>query len=228
MSFLTKKKTVPENETAKTSGTPEKKKNILTMDMKDVVALLKPTPKSKKGTIKTSKRTMNFVHHKSEFNVMKVLPVILVVAAALSIFVRVGFLDMLDQKTIAYRNLASKQERLAAVNTRLVDYEELASEYGRYSYGWMSEAEVSLVNRLDVLNLVEEEITPYATLENFAVNNNVLTLNIYGITLEDASAMVKRLEESPLVANASVYSASADDGQEAKIFLSINLMKEVQ
>jgi len=227
MAFLTKKKTAPENESTNSSGAP-KKKNILTMDMKDVMALMKPTPKSKKGVVKANKRSMNFVHHKSEFNVMKVLPVVLVLVAALSIFVRVGFLDMLDQKTTAYRNLASKQERLAAINTRLVDYEELANQYGRYSYGWMSEAEISLVNRLDVLNLVEEEITPYATLENLAVNNNVLTLNIYGITLEDASAMVKRLEESPLVANATVYSASADDGQEAKIFLSINLMKEVQ
>lgn len=159
---------------------------------------------------------------------MKVVPVVAVLAVALSIFVRVGFLDMLDQKTIAYRNLASKQERLAAINTRLVDYEELASQYGRYSYGWMSESEISLVNRLDVLNLVEQEITPYATLENFAVNNNVLTLNIHGITLEDASAMVSRLEESPLVNNATIYSANAADGQEAAIFLSINLMKEVQ
>ena len=228
MSLLTKKKTSPENESANSSGAPEKKKSILTMDVKDLAKLLKPAPKSKKGTVKSSKRSMNFVHHKSEFNIMKVLPVAAVIAAALSIFVRVGFLDMLDQKTIAYRNLASKQERLAAVNTRLVDYEELASQYGRYSYGWMSEAEVSLVNRLDVLNLVEEEITPYATLENFAVNNNVLTLNIYGITLENASDMVNRLEQSPLVANASVYSASAEDGQEAKIFLSINLVKEAQ
>lgn len=227
MAFLTKKKSAPEAATAKTSETP-KKKNILTMDVKDIAQLLKPTPKSKKGTIKASKRTMNFVHHKKEFNVMKVVPVVAVLAVALSIFVRVGFLDMLDQKTIAYRNLASKQERLAAINTRLVDYEELASQYGRYSYGWMSESEISLVNRLDVLNLVEQEITPYATLENFAVNNNVLTLNIHGITLEDASAMVSRLEESPLVNNATIYSANAADGQEAAIFLSINLMKEVQ
>ena len=227
MAFLTKKKAAPEAAKEKTSGTP-KSKNILTMDVKDIAQLLKPTPKSKKGTIKESKRTMNFVHHKKEFNVMKVVPVVAVLAAALSVFVRVGFLDMLDQKTIAYRNLASKQERLAAINTRLVDYEELASQYGRYSYGWMSEAEISLVNRLDVLNLVEQEITPYATLENFAVNNNVLTLNIHGITLENASAMVNRLEQSPFVINATIYSANAADGQEASIFLSINLMKGVQ
>lgn len=227
MSFLSKKKADPAAETANSSGTP-KKKSILTMDVKDLAKLLKPAPKNKKGTVKLSKRSMNFVHHKSEFNAMKVIPVIAVIAAALSIFVRVGFLDMLDQKTLAYRNLASKQERLAAINTRFTDYEELANQYGRYSYGWMSEAEVGLVNRLDVLNLVEEEIAPYATLENFAVNNNVLTMNIHGITLEDASAMVNRLEQSPLVYNASVYSASAADGQEARIFLSINLMKEVQ
>lgn len=180
-----------------------------------------------KAPVKLTKRTMNFVHHKSSFNPMKVVPVILVLAIAIGVFVKIGFLDQLEKKAEAYNRLATKQEQLAAVQARLTGYDELANKYGRYSYGWMNETEVNLVNRMDVLALVEEKIIPTAYVENLAVNNNVLTMNIYGITLEQASTMVNQVESSPLVNSASVYSASAQDGKEARIFISITLTKPV-
>lgn len=186
------------------------------------------TPMPIRGAVKTSKRTMNFVHHKSSFNIAKVLPVVLIIVIVLAVFVKIGFLDPLEQKTAAYSQLAQKQEQLAMVNARLAGYDELANQYGRYSYGWMSESEINLVNRMDVLALVEEKIVPAAHVENLAVNNNVLTMNIYGITLEQASTMVNGLEQSDLVESASVYSATAQDGKEARIYISITLTKVVE
>lgn len=208
----------------------QENQSILTMDVGD---LFKKKPndtvkRSKKGAIKATKRTMNFVRHESSFNPMKVIPVVLVAVIALAIFAKVGFMDPLAEKTRAYSQLATKQEQLAAVNARLVGYDELAQLYGRYSYGLMNESEINLVSRMDVLNLVEKEIASKATIENFAVNNNVLTMNIYGITLQQASNMVNRLESNNLVTHASVNSATADDGVEAKIFISITLTKEVE
>ena len=75
---------------------------------------------------------------------------------------------------------------------------------------------------------MEAEIASRAFIDNFAVNNNVLTMNIYGITLEQASTIVNRLENNELVTSARVNSATADDGVEARIFISIVLSKVVQ
>lgn len=174
-----------------------------------------------------SKKTMNFAHHQSSFNLKKVLPVLVVIIAASALFAKFGFLDLLEQKNAAYSELSLKQEQLAAINTKLTGYDELAREYGRYSYGWMDETEVNMVSRMDVLQLVEEEIASKAYIDNLAVNNNVLTLNIHGITLEQASAMVKSLEERGLVESAAVYNAVAEQAEEAEIFMSIILTKEV-
>ena len=58
------------------------------------------------------------------------------------------------------------------------------------------------------------------------VTDNILTLNIHGLTLEQASTLVNTLESDDLVESATVYSAVAEDAGEARIFLSINLMKE--
>ena len=175
-----------------------------------------------------SKKTMNFVHHQSSFNLKKVLPVLVIILAIGIVFAKFGFMDPLAEKAAAYNELALKQEQLAAINTKLTGYDELAKEYGRYSYGWMDETEVNMVSRMDVLHLVEEEISTKAYIDNLAVNNNVLTLNIHGITLEQASAMVKSLEERGLVESAAVYNAVAEQAEEAKIFMSIILTKEAE
>lgn len=188
----------------------------------------KKVPKTKKTPALPSKKTMNFVHHESSFNPKKVLPLAIVVVLVAGLFAKFGIMDQLDKKTAAYNDLAQRQEQLAVVNTKLAGYDELEKQYGRYSYGWMSESEVNMVSRMDVLALVEQKISPASVIENIAVNNNVLTLNIHGITLEQASAMVKSLEESEMVSSATVYSASAENAEDASIFLSIILTKEAE
>ena len=188
----------------------------------------KKVPKTKKTPALPSKKTMNFVHHASSFNPKKVLPLAIVVIIVAAVFAKFGIMDQLDKKTAAYNDLAQRQEQLAVVNAKLAGYDELEKQYGRYSYGWMSESEVNMVSRMDVLALVEQKISPASVIENIAVNNNVLTLNIHGITLEQASAMVKSLEESEMVSSATVYSASAENAEDASIFLSIILTKEAE
>ena len=192
------------------------------------MAEIKMKKSNQKAVQMPGKKTMNFVHHQSSFNLKKVLPVLVIILAIGVVFAKFGIMDPLAEKTAAYKELAQKQEQLAAINAKLTGNEELAKEYGRYSYGWMDETEVNMVSRMDVLHLVEEEISSKAYIDNLAVNNNVLTLNIHGITLEQASAMVKSLEERGLVESAAVYNAVAEQAEEAKIFMSIILTKEAE
>ena len=171
------------------------------------------------------KNTMNFARHQVKFNFKKIIPALALVVIAGLLFLKFGIVDQLQKKTDAMNLLASKQEQLSSMAGKLAEYDKLAAEYGRYSYGWMSENEISLVNRLDVMDLIEEKIAKLATIENFAINSNVLSLNIRGITLTQASGIVEDLETSELVSRATVYSASAEAGREASIFMSIVLTK---
>ena len=203
------------------------KQSILTMDVADLFQK-SAAPKAKparKGLIDMSKQTMNFARHEPTFHTRNVLMVVLAVALVMGSFLKFGILDPINRRAEAYEQLAQRQEQYAQAQQKLEGYEDVAEQYRRYSYGLMTENEVNLVNRMDVLALVEREIAPYGRIQNFAVNNNVLTLNIYGITLEKASTMVARLEQNPLVTQAAINSASADDGMEARIFISVNLAK---
>lgn len=173
------------------------------------------------------KRTMNLLRA-SAIDRKALLPVLLAVILLLILFAKVGILDPLGQKTEAYQTLAAKQEQLAQINAKLADFDALQQQYCRYSFGLMNDTEVNLVSRMDVLALLETKIAGRAIIEDFAVNNNLLTMNLQGITLREASALVSSLEACDLVARATVNSATADDGKEARIFISITLTKNSQ
>lgn len=179
----------------------------------------------KAAPVVPAKSTMNFVRHKITFNFRIIIPVLALLAIACFLFLKFGILDQLQKKTIAMNDLASRQELLSSMSGKLAEYDKLAAEYGRYSYGWMSDTEINLIDRLDAMDLLEEKVAKLATIENFAVNNNVLTMNIRGVTLNQASEIVEDLESSEIVRRATVYSASAEAGREASIFLSIVLTK---
>ena len=208
----------------------DQKQSLLTRDVADLFqkkAVSKAQP-VRKGLISMSKQTMNLVYHEPVFRVQKVLLVVLIAAVMMVTFVKFGILDPVNGRAEAYKQLAAKQEQYADARKRLEDYEEIASQYTRYSYGLMTENEINLVNRMDVLKLVEKEIAPNGHIQNFAVNNNVLTVNMDGITLDRASNMVNRLEQNDLVTKATINSASAEDGVAARIFVSIYLARTVE
>lgn len=171
------------------------------------------------------KTTMNFARKESGVKLRRVAPVVIVVAAILAIGAKVGILDLLDEKTAAYAELATRQEQLVAISVQLNDYDEVAALYGRYSYGWMNESETSLVGRLDVLDLVEEKLASVAKISSFSVNGNVLTLTVGGVTLDEISGIVQDLENSDMVEKVTVSSASAPEAEEASAFMTISLTR---
>lgn len=96
------------------------KQSILTMDVADLFKKKENTVKrSKKGMVSESKRTMNFVHHESNFKFRNILPVIVVLAVALPFVLKLGFMDPMSERTIAYAQLATKQEQLVAIQSRM-------------------------------------------------------------------------------------------------------------
>ena len=175
-----------------------------------------------------SKKTMNFCHHQSSFSVKRMIPVILVLILLAVAFVKIGILDQISKKVALYEELAAKQMQLSTIQASLSGYNDVADQYGRYSYGWLNENEINLVSRMDILKMVEDMIAPNCGIENLAMNGNVLTMNIHGLTLHQASDLVISLESHPLVKSATVYNAVAEEAVDARIFLSINLQKAAE
>lgn len=188
----------------------------------------KPAQKKKAAFEVPSKTTMNFARHASSFDLKKMTPILIVLALVIILFAKFGIIDQIGRKNDALRDLSQKQDTLDAYNIKLQDYERLEKEYGRYSYGWMNEDEVNAVDRLDVIALIDNDIASAATVANYSINKNTVSINLSGITLDETSAIVKVLESRDLVESATVYNATAENAEEAQIFMSIILTKEAE
>ena len=175
------------------------------------------------------KKTMNLAFHESSVNVKKLIPLILVIVIAALAFVKFGILDQTAKKVAALNEVSAKQSQLAAINVKLSGYDELEQLYGRYSYGWMTEAESGLVDRMEVITILEKIIDKSAVIEDFAINYNILNVNISGLSLDQTSTLVKELEADPQVTSASVYTAKSEDADlNAEVARTIILEKEVE
>ena len=175
------------------------------------------------------KKTMNLAFHESSVNVKKLIPLILVIVIATLAFVKFGILDQTAKKEAALNEVSAKQSQLAAINVKLSGYDELEQLYGRYSYGWMTEAESGLVDRMEIITILEKIIDKSAVIEDFAINYNILNVNISGLSLDQTSTLVKELEADPQVTSASVYTAKSEDADlNAEVAMTIILEKEVE
>ena len=183
--------------------------------------------KKKNDTVAPTKQTINFVHSQSKLDPKRIALLAAISLVLIAVVIKFGFIDQEKKRDLAKSELASQQAILNQINDKLADYDELAEKYGRYSYGLMNERETGLVDRLEALQLLEDYVRRNATIKDFKLSDNVLTMNISGITLDRASQIVKQLESSPLVSSAAVYTASAENAKEASICMSITLTKEV-
>lgn len=183
--------------------------------------------KKKNDTVAPTKQTINFVHSQSKLDPKRIALLAAISLVLIAVVIKFGFIDQEKKRDLAKSELASQQAILNQINNKLADYDELAEKYGRYSYGLMNARETGLVDRLEALQLLEDYVRRNATIKDFKLSENVLTMNISGITLDRASQIVKQLESSPLVSSAAVYTASAENAKEASIFMSITLTKEV-
>lgn len=188
----------------------------------------KPVALTKKNAV-ASKKTMNLAFHESSVNPKKLIPLIVVLVVAILLLAKFGILDQLNKKVDAINEVSQKQANLATVNARLANYDEVAYQYGRYSYGWMTETESSLLDRMDILEILETIVCESAILEDFAVNNNILNANISGLSLDDTSALVKQLEADPRVQDVFVYTAKSEDAElNAQVAMTVILTKEAE
>ena len=146
--------------------------------------------------------------------------------ALLLMFVWFGILKPLDTWAQAGLDLASRQESLSQAAARMAQWEDLEQAYLRWGRDQLQPQEKALVNRDAVLELVQAQIAPHASIRELILNENELTLQLGAITLEQASQLMDALESGPLVSRAVVVSASVEEGKDTRIHISITLSRK--
>ena len=141
--------------------------------------------------------------------------------------------DLWQDTAAAQRTLAAAEEERNGVIARLSDYAEVKERYNRYS---ATDEERDLVDRMEVLALLDEAVGTTAEMRSVSISGSVVQLQFSGVTLAQTARIVKKLEASPIVAYTRVSTATstqedgvpADDSAPVQANVQIQLQKEVE
>ena len=129
---------------------------------------------------------------------------------ALAAFTKFGVIDKIAQMSAAEAAYNDMQRQITELKEQNADYEEVKKDYSHYGMGYLDDSEILLVDREDVLDLLDKYVLKNADIKTLAVTDNTVTLTVEKTRLNAISSIVKELEADPDVAFVTVNVAGTD------------------
>ena len=158
-----------------------------------------------------TKQTINFAQVGIKRTNWKITgPILLVVALLAGAFVKFMVYDRLAAIARLEAEATATQLALTACNERIEQYGELNQIYAHYTYSGMTEEELALVDRIQVMDLIAEVVLPRAKLNEWSLNGNLLSLSVESTTLQGINETAQALLGHPMVGYYEVNTATTD------------------
>lgn len=173
-----------------------------------------------------AKRTMN-LYYKPD-RTTKPATIALYVLFALTILLGLSKLlvyDLWAEVREAERQLEAVQSQLSSAMAELEGYDQVQERYSRYS---ATEEERALVDRMEVLALLDSAMSGTARMDSASISGDTVQVQFSGATLAQTAQIVEALEASPIVAGTVVNTAATtqDAGALVQTSVQIQLTKE--
>nr|MCR5054432.1 pilus assembly protein PilM [Lachnospiraceae bacterium] len=133
---------------------------------------------------------------------------IIVLATLFSIF---GVAGRFAKLAAAEGRAAEAQRELDKAYETLAGYEMTQEEYAHYTFENMTDEELAMVERSDVLKLLDEKVMGRCEVEYWTVSENILELRIVGSNLSEVNRIIQKLNESELVSYSTVSTAQKEE-----------------
>lgn len=165
-------------------------------------------PRKKTTPAKTS---MNlYIKEKSALSPSRWLPAVLIIVILAALFGKFAVADRFARLREAESALAARQNELAQLQQTYADYDEVEEQYSQYTYRGFDR---TIADRQEILDLLERDIIPYSQTRSVSVTGNVFSTTVTGLTLDQVSTMMAKLEADPLVDTVTVSTAGYEDEQ---------------
>ncbi len=186
--------------------------------------------KKNKKTVYPTKRTMNLYFKMDRTTAPATIALYslfaLVVVFALS---KVMIYDPLQEAKQLENRISALETQAVSKLEQLKEYDTILEKYVRAT---PTEEQVSEVDRIKVLDLIDTIIRPSAQVAKVDIADGKVLLTFYGVTLEQAGDLVARLDASKMVTNMSVDTAiSKKDGRslvETNVYFEVVREEEVR
>ena len=174
---------------------------------------LKPAGGRSPGRVPT-KRSINFAEiGKQKTNYMSTVIVIVIVLVIAALVAKFGVMDRLDEVAAEEARTAELQTQLNQSYATIESFGELTETYAQYTYSGMTDAEVTLADRVAVLDLIDRVVYNRCNVESWQLSGNelVLNINVEGKekNMRQINFLTNELQNDPMVLTAQLTDSSA-------------------
>ena len=173
-----------------------------------------------------SKKTLNLaMKEKNPLDPRKSVPLIILVILLACVFCKFAVVDRLLKVSELNNRAAILEAEVNTYSEACKDYDDVLAEYSKYSVSWMDEELTSSADRTDMLDLAVQYLMPESDVRSINIAGNTMSVQLGGITLDEASAIVQQLNNLPQVGSVVVYTAATENqyGQAAAVSMVITM-----
>lgn len=147
---------------------------------------------------------------KSDDNRTLEILIFIIFLIALAAFTKFGVIDKISEASAAEAAYNEVQRQITELKEQNADYDKVKKDYSHYGLGYLDDTEILLVDREDVLDLLDKYVLKSADIKTLNVTDNTVTLTVEKTRLNAISSIVKELEADPDVAFVTVNVAGTD------------------
>ncbi|MDI9460738.1 MAG: hypothetical protein ACOX3P_04030 [Saccharofermentanales bacterium] len=166
-------------------------------------------PKKHKVSKLPSKKTMNLYQIEITDNSwQRVIPYALLIIVIVAAFAQFGVFQRISQLNKLSEQVSKAQIQLEKLNKSIEDYDDVKTEYIRYTDDYMLEEEGKLVDRMKIIGLIGDKVSNIGEVKSYAIADNTVSLEVVVDTLDDVRRIRKQLDEVDWVGNITVNTAT--------------------
>lgn len=137
-----------------------------------------------------------------------------VVIAALA-FGKFAVYDRIGSLLKAQAEYAALQDQVAVVQAENARYGAVKEEYDKVTDWYMTDEEKQVADKMDILDMVEEDVAPYVGIRRISAAGNIVTIETAETTLDTVSRSLAKLQADARNTSATLTTTSASKTKEA-------------
>ena len=176
---------------------------------------------AKAKNIKGSRRKRGRMPVKTSINLVLVdekkiklgiaIPAILLIIFLAGVFSKYMVYDKLMEMSQAEGEVAHLRNQYDSLMSATEEMTGVEDTYAHYTIAGMTSDELSMVDRVKVLELVESVLPSSKYAKNWNVSGNILTIEVTESTLSQQNDLAKKIEESPIVDSCIIITANKNE-----------------
>ncbi len=138
----------------------------------------------------------------------RVIPYAILIIVIVAAFTKLGVFQRISQLNKLSEQVSKAQSQLGEFNKSIEDYDDVKTDYIRYTDYYMLEEEGTLVDRIRIIDLIGNNVYNIGDIKSYAIAGNTVSLEIIVDTLDDVRVIGKQLEAVDWVGNITVNTAT--------------------